>query len=219
MLLFDSPRSLHPASYWFGSEKGLTHSKLEEGKLTHRYYTSLDWEGNNSVIDIQEDCRGYLWICIMGSGVREFNPKNGKGYLTLGIAYLLKRDIDSAKKTYEKLKDIDEKKAQELYTEIERKLEERSHIEELTASGCFKENINAACFYTKAFFLLVLPPRDFYKNFNEKVKNIIDNGWTDNNEDFKNILNKNHGAIKEFKKALKLQKCDFTLIRNLLFLI
>ncbi len=63
-------------SFWFGSEKGLTHSQIKEGKLTHRYYTSVDWEGNNSVTGIHEDYRGHLWLCVLGTGVREFNPKN-----------------------------------------------------------------------------------------------------------------------------------------------
>jgi len=61
--------------YWFGSEKGLTY--FPEGLNTQpKYYTSAHWGGENMVIDIQEDSRGYLWICVNGSGPREFNPKS-----------------------------------------------------------------------------------------------------------------------------------------------
>jgi len=60
--------------YWFGSEKGLTYfpEGLNSGP---KYYSSRDWNGDGMVMDIQEDSRGYLWICVHGYGPREFNPK------------------------------------------------------------------------------------------------------------------------------------------------
>jgi PAS domain S-box-containing protein len=61
--------------YWFGSEKGLTY--YPEG-LNHRhtYYSSRDWEGEDMVMDIKEDSQGNLWICVHGSGPRQFNTKS-----------------------------------------------------------------------------------------------------------------------------------------------
>jgi PAS domain S-box-containing protein len=59
--------------YWFGSEMGLTY--FPEGLMKNpQYFSSKQWQGEDVVLDIQEDYRGYLWICLRGSGPREFDP-------------------------------------------------------------------------------------------------------------------------------------------------
>jgi PAS domain S-box-containing protein len=61
--------------YWFGSEKGLTY--FTDGLDTSpKYYTSRDWGGEDMVMDIHEDSRGYLWLCINGTGPREYNSES-----------------------------------------------------------------------------------------------------------------------------------------------
>ncbi len=70
--------------YWFGSERGLTY--FPKGlKHRPRYYSSRDWQGEDMVMDIQEDSRGYLWICVHGSGPREFNPKSNTFRMIEGL--------------------------------------------------------------------------------------------------------------------------------------
>lgn len=70
--------------YWFGSEGGLTY--FPKGlKHRPRYYSSRDWQGEDMVMDIQEDSRGYLWICVHGSGPREFNPKSNTFRMIEGL--------------------------------------------------------------------------------------------------------------------------------------
>ena len=73
----------------------------------------------------------------------EFNPEPQKGYAVLGEAYLQKKDIESARGVYEKLKDLDEDLAEELDANIKTEEEASSQLQELTASGCFeKKTIN-----------------------------------------------------------------------------
>jgi len=70
--------------YWFGSEKGLTY--FSDGLNNRpRYFSSRDWQGEDMVMDLQEDSRGYLWICVNGSGPREFNPKSETFRLIEGL--------------------------------------------------------------------------------------------------------------------------------------
>ena len=69
------------------------------------------------------------------------------------------------------------------------------------------EDTNAALVYIRAGSMFTELP----KSLKNKVNDIIDNGWTGNNEELKEILSKNQDAIKEFKKATKLTYCDFRL--------
>ena len=61
--------------YWLGSEKGLTY--FSDGLLCDPlYFSSRDWQGENTVTDIHEDSKGDLWLCIRGSGPRKFDLKS-----------------------------------------------------------------------------------------------------------------------------------------------
>ena len=58
---------------WFGTEKGLTYFP-KTMRSNPRYYNSKNWDGNDMVIDLQQDSRGIIWFCLHGTGVRQFNP-------------------------------------------------------------------------------------------------------------------------------------------------
>ena len=81
----------------------------------------------------------------------------------------------------------------------------------LASSTVFGNSVNndnnAAFLYIKAGSMLTEIP----KSLENKVNDIINNGWKDNNEELKEILTKNQGSIKEFKRATKLAYCDFKL--------
>jgi len=82
--------------------------------------------------------------------------------------------------------------------------------QENTASNCLDESTNAAAGYKKAISMLVPLP----DNFQEKTRDVINNGWDEDNEELKDILTKNKDAIREFKKAAKLPNCDFSFDNN-----
>lgn len=73
-------------------------------------------------------------------------------------------------------------------------------------ANTMNDETNAAIFYRKAGSMLTKLPGVFH----EKAAEIINNGWIGKNEELKEILKKNQGAINEFKKATKLTNCDFT---------
>ena len=81
----------------------------------------------------------------------------------------------------------------------------------LSSSSAFAEEAannetNAAVLYEKASSMLTDIPRDFWG----KTKDIRENGWVSENEQVKEILRENQAAIDEFKRATKLENCDFT---------
>lgn len=66
---------------------------------------------------------------------------------------------------------------------------------------------NAAVLYKESVSILTELPEDF----REKSNVIINNGWKDNHQDLKKILERNRPSIEKFKEATKLEKCDFML--------
>lgn len=66
-------------------------------------------------------------------------------------------------------------------------------------------DMNAAPLYIKAQSLLTALPKDFIVKTNE----IINNGWKDDNGELREILSKNQEVLSEFKKASKLDYCEF----------
>jgi PAS domain S-box-containing protein len=64
--------------FWFGTENGLTHVKNGKGWRDFNYYSSNQWQGNNSVLDIDRDSEGNIWLVVLNSGVRIFNPKTNQ---------------------------------------------------------------------------------------------------------------------------------------------
>lgn len=81
----------------------------------------------------------------------------------------------------------------------------------LVFANPMNDETNAATFYIKAGSMLTKLPGVFH----EKATDIINNGWIGKNEELKEILKKNQGAINEFKKATKLTNCDFTFGRSI----
>lgn len=67
---------------------------------------------------------------------------------------------------------------------------------------------NAAIFYKKAVDLLKYPlPRE--KEITKKIGETIKNGWKGENKELMELLAQNKSSLKEFKKGLLIQKCDF----------
>lgn len=72
-------------------------------------------------------------------------------------------------------------------------------------------NINAATVYKEAYSILTNLPKDFTsKEYIQELIKIINDGWKNDNKELKEILISNQVALNEFKKATKLQNCDFT---------
>lgn len=72
-------------------------------------------------------------------------------------------------------------------------------------ANAVENDVNAADIYIKAPLLLTALPADFIIKANE----IINNGWRDDNSGLREILIKNQEALSEFKKAAKLNYCEF----------
>ena len=67
--------------YWFGSEKGLTRvSKMDvvDWEKSVQFYTEKNWGGNATILDLESDRFGNIWMVVYGSGIRKFNRKTGK---------------------------------------------------------------------------------------------------------------------------------------------
>lgn len=72
-------------------------------------------------------------------------------------------------------------------------------------ANAVENDVNAADIYIKAPLLLTALPKDFIIKTNE----IINNGWKNDNGELREILIKNQKALSEFKKAAKLNYCEF----------
>ena len=68
------------------------------------------------------------------------------------------------------------------------------------------ETDNAAVFYSNAFALLQYPTSQTLK---DHIQATIKNGWRDENRALENILDQNTAALREFQKALSVERCDF----------
>lgn len=77
--------------------------------------------------------------------------------------------------------------------------------QEAVALSNLDESCNAAFGYKKAISMLTDLPDDFGK----QTRDVTDNGWGEDNEELKDLLIKNQAAIRKFKKAANLPKCDF----------
>jgi hypothetical protein len=66
---------------------------------------------------------------------------------------------------------------------------------------------NAAVYYSKAFDLLKYPASAELKN---KIQEIVKNGWKEEDKELEKVLTENKPCFDEFKKGLRLEKCDFT---------
>ena len=63
---------------WFGSENGLTQVKYGEEWRYFNFYSSDQWQGGSSVLDINADKAGNLWLVVHQSGIRVLNPITNK---------------------------------------------------------------------------------------------------------------------------------------------
>jgi len=189
-------------------EMGLYNKAISEYKTALKIYPKVD-SAYNPYIGL---ARAYIAKGEYDEAIRYAKesiksvPNEGKGYFNLGLAYLLKQDIDSAESICEKLKNINKNLAVDLSIEIsvqKRQMEEQKIYSNLAFDG------NAASFYRKANSMLFMPHREFRRGFNKRIKGIINKGWLDGNEDLMEILTKNREAINLFKKATKLSNCNF----------
>ncbi len=61
--------------FWFGSENGLTHVKNGEDWQDFYYFSSDQWQGSRSILDIDADLNGNLWLVVHNSGIRVLNSR------------------------------------------------------------------------------------------------------------------------------------------------
>jgi hypothetical protein len=75
---------------------------------------------------------------------------------------------------------------------------------------------NAATYYNKAFELCTY---SYQHPLNTKVTDIIKNGWKVEDKELEELLKQNALAFTEFKRGLRLEKCDFTFGKEYKYLI
>lgn len=84
-------------------------------------------------------------------------------------------------------------------------------------TAVFKPDLkNAAWCYNLAFALIKYPDS---KDLNNRITQVIQKGWQGQDKELDAVLKDNEPAFKEFKKALRLKRCDFDFGRKYKYLI